>query len=297
MAENTTKESSNPFAWAKSWKWADAAKRDEAAAAWVPSRAAERTYERQLVSAVKQVQQIIISGLPPQAIQDQLRRYAEIITPWTRQCAANMVIGVNRKSVKTWRGVAGRAGIDMRRLIASPGIGSAVREAIDNNVKLIQQLIFDETDRVAKLARESLIKGTRAEALAAEIADISSVGSLGRARVIAHTEISKAGTALTKARAESIGSKGYIWRTTRDGDTRESHRAMEGQFVPWGKPPKLDGMTGHAGEFPNCRCYPEPVIPREDGGVYKPALPTKAVEKYTGAVQALSAWERQQQQN
>jgi uncharacterized protein with gpF-like domain len=37
---------------------------------------------------------------------------------------------------------------------------------------------------------------------------------------------------------------------------------MEGKFVAWDKPPKLtDGTTGHAGEFPNCRCYPEPVIP------------------------------------
>ncbi|HBB8701832.1 TPA: phage head morphogenesis protein, partial [Escherichia coli] len=27
------------------------------------------------------------------------------------------------------------------------------------------------------------------------------------------------------------------------------------------KPPTLDGMTGHAGELPNCRCYKEIVFP------------------------------------
>ncbi|EFI2486087.1 phage minor head protein, partial [Escherichia coli] len=62
-------------------------------------------------------------------------------------------------------------------------------------------------------------------------------------------------------RALSIGSNGYIWRTAEDGDVRHSHREMEGKFVEWGKPPTLDGMTGHAGELPNCRCYKEIVFP------------------------------------
>jgi hypothetical protein len=53
-------------------------------------------------------------------------------------------------------------------------------------------------------------------------------------------------------------------------------------------------MTGHAGEFPNCRCYPEPVIPREGGGVYKPSLPTAAQEKNLGKPIPVSQYERQQ---
>jgi hypothetical protein len=68
---------------------------------------------------------------------------------------------------------------------------------------------------------------------------------------------------------------------------------MEGEFVPWDKPPNLDNMQGHAGEFPNCRCYPEPVIPKEDGkGVYKPSLPTAAQERKTGKT-PLSQWEKE----
>jgi uncharacterized protein with gpF-like domain len=35
---------------------------------------------------------------------------------------------------------------------------------------------------------------------------------------------------------------------------------MDGQFVKWSEPPTLDGLTGHAGALPNCRCYPEPVV-------------------------------------
>ena len=105
---------------------------------------------------------------------------------------------------------------------------------------------------------------------------------------------SKAHTALTKARAEDVGSDGYIWRSVRDGATRPSHRAMEGKFVKWGEPPTLDGMTGHAGEFPNCRCYPEPVIPRSDGkGVYASPLPTFEQEQASGK-KPLTQWEKTQ---
>ncbi|EOT9334790.1 phage minor head protein [Escherichia coli] len=75
------------------------------------------------------------------------------------------------------------------------------------------------------------------------------------------TELGRATGALDQARALSIGSNGYIWRTAEDGDVRHSHREMEGKFVEWGRPPTLDGMTGHAGELPNCRCYKEIVLP------------------------------------
>lgn len=75
------------------------------------------------------------------------------------------------------------------------------------------------------------------------------------------TELGRATGALDQARALSIGSNGYIWRTAEDGDVRHSHREMEGKFVEWGRPPTLDGMTGHAGELPNCRCYKEIVFP------------------------------------
>ena len=67
---------------------------------------------------------------------------------------------------------------------------------------------------------------------------------------------------------------------------------MEGKFVRWDSPPTLDGMTGHAGEFPNDRCYPEPVIPHGDGSTHNQPLPTQEEEKAAGEQRLLSAWER-----
>ena len=86
-------------------------------------------------------------------------------------------------------------------------------------------------------------------------------GSLGRANTIARTEISRAASVFVQSRAENLGSEGYTWRTSGDIDVRPSHKEMNGKFVYWNKPPTLDRMTGHAGCLPNCRCYPDPVIP------------------------------------
>ncbi len=68
---------------------------------------------------------------------------------------------------------------------------------------------------------------------------------------------------------------------------------MEGRFVPWDEPPTLDGMTAHAGEFVNCRCYPEPVIPMPRGGNDIPS-PLPVAEEVTASPQRglLSRWEQ-----
>jgi hypothetical protein len=58
---------------------------------------------------------------------------------------------------------------------------------------------------------------------------------------------------------------------------------MDGVFVRWDEPQLIDGMTGHAGEFPNCQCRPEPVIKSISGKVYAPALPVRPAEAVGGA--------------
>jgi SPP1 gp7 family putative phage head morphogenesis protein len=86
-----------------------------------------------------------------------------------------------------------------------------------------------------------------------------------RAMLIARTEVAKANASINEARALSVGSEGYIWRTAGDADVRESHAEMDGQYVAWSDPPTLsDGTTTHAGAIYNCRCYSESVLPTRD---------------------------------
>lgn len=276
--------------WAMPWAFTDRLKIRDAASAFVASRAAERAYERKLRSVAERVRTTLATTKPEQA-EKALREYAELIGPWAAQSAATMLATVDRKNRDSFLREAARAGIDMRILLASPGVGYAVQDRIAENVRLIKSIVTHSADDVAKLVQESMATGMRAEDLAKRIERVGEV-SKSRARTIAATEVSKAGTALTRARAESVGSEGYIWRTARDGAVRDSHRMMEGKFVRWDSPPTLDGMTGHAGEFPNDRCYPDPVIPRSDGTSYNQPLPTQEEEKAAGEQRLLSAWER-----
>ncbi|GAB2938204.1 phage head morphogenesis protein [Hafnia psychrotolerans] len=149
------------------------------------------------------------------------------------------------------------------RDIMNSGTGQVTRSIIDEQVKLFKSLPLQAADRVYDIhnaAIEAVVSGKRSSELTKEIMRTGDVTE-ARARTIARTEVGRASTALTQARSTAIGSPGYIWRTAEDSDVRHSHKQMEGKYVDWSKPPTLDGMTGHAGQFPNCRCYPEVVIP------------------------------------
>lgn len=88
------------------------------------------------------------------------------------------------------------------------------------------------------------------------------------AKLIARTESAKLQTAITENRAKDLGSTAYIWKSSNDKRTRPSHKQMNGVVVLWRESdlekPLLDGMYGHAGEFPNCRCDPQPIFDETD---------------------------------
>jgi len=276
--------------WSRPWAWKDVAAAKAGRKTFAPSRAAERAYFQQLRSVADKVAGLLKGG-DPQAVQSRLRDYAKALAPWARQAAANMVRGVARKNDASWRAAAERWGIDLRGMLQAD-VTATITARVQENVRLIKSLPGEAADRVGELAQKALLEGGRADTIAEEIAAQGDV-TRHRARVIATTEVSKAGTALTRARAEAVGSEGYIWRTARDGDVRPSHAAMEGRFVRWDRPPTLDGMTGHAGEFPNCRCYPEPVIHDSAGKAAASPLPTAAQEQQGGKHVLRSEWERQ----
>lgn len=279
-----------PPAWpGLAWTWQDAAK--ATASRFTPSRGAERAYARALRSLADKIAGVLSSHTPRDA-EEILREYAETIDPWAGQTAANMVLAVDRDNAAKFKALASGMGYEMAKFLWYDDVGRAVTKRIEENALRIKSLVLDSAVKAGELAHKSLITGMRAEDMAEEIYGLNGV-TKARAKVIAVTEVSKAATALTQARSEQFGSEGYIWRSVRDGATRPSHRAMEGKFVKWSEPPTLDGMTGHAGEFPNCRCYPEPVIPRSDGkGVYKPMLPTQEEEREGGQRLLRTQWEK-----
>ena len=85
------------------------------------------------------------------------------------------------------------------------------------------------------------------------------------AKLIARTETAKLQTTILENRATDLGSIAYEWLSSNDRRTRPSHRKMNSVIVFWKHPkPELDNMIGHAGEFPNCRCTPLPIMDEDD---------------------------------
>ncbi|ECY6147756.1 minor capsid protein [Salmonella enterica] len=196
-------------------------------------------------------------------IMEALERYSEIITPWATKVAENFTADIVRKNDEQWRKHSKTISRELRNLVSNAPPGQVMKSIVAEQVKYIKSLPLEAADRVYDIqnrAIEAVVTGGRAEHFAKEIAESGDIAK-SRADLIARTELGRATGALDQARALSIGSNGYIWRTAEDGDVRHSHREMEGKFVEWGRPPTLDGMTGHAGELPNCRCYKEIVFP------------------------------------
>lgn len=208
----------------------------------------------------------IINGFPagdPEhlpTISNILRRYADALTEWAEATAGRMLAEVSQQDSKAWMAMAAEMSKSLRDEIRSAPTGEAMRSLLAEQVTLIKSLPLDAAERVHRLTLQGIEDGTRASEIAKEIMRSGEV-SVSRAKLIARTEVSRTASNLTQARAEHVGSTGYIWRTSGDSDVRHSHAKMNGEFVAWDAPPTLDGMTGHAGCLPNCRCYPEPVIP------------------------------------
>lgn len=225
----------------------------------------ERHYVRQLRKIARAVADIVgayPAGDP--AVEPEIRHaleaYSEILTGWATVTGKKMVEAVALEDEKQWRARANEMSAAIREELRAAPIGVELTARLAEQVHYIKSIPLDAAQRVHEFTLRALEDSGRAKEYAKEIERTEEV-SASRATLIARTEVARTASLLTQTRAMAIGSLGYIWRTVEDGDVRDSHREMADKYVRWDDPPTVDKMVGHAGQFPNCRCYPEPVIP------------------------------------
>lgn len=221
----------------------------------------ELKYSRALLLVADQVEALLAGydGRNIDRIGQRLDSYADILDDWAAHVARGMFADVDTKNRRFWRSMSQEIGVQMARQLAETEIGVTVTQSLDAQVRLIKSLPRHAAEQAHEYVREAALKGQRAS----DIADrIMALGGITRRRavLIARTEVGRVSGEMTKARAMTTDSDGYIWRSAEDRDVRPSHKKMNGQFVKWNEPPTLDSLTGHAGCLPNCRCYMEPVI-------------------------------------
>lgn len=226
---------------------------------------AERQYQSQLTKVARFVGDII-NGFPPDdpsvvpAMTNTLQRYSELLHDWAISTASRMIAEVNHQDKKAWITRTQDMSVALRNEILNAPTGQAMRGLLADQVTLIKSIPLKAAQRVHDLTLEGIEDATRSDEIAKKIMASGDVAE-SRAKMIARTEVSRTASVLLEARARSVGSKGYIWRTSEDADVRDSHKKMNGEFVSWDAPPTLDKLTGHAGCLPYCRCYEDPVIP------------------------------------
>lgn len=241
-------------------------------------RRAERTYGLQLRKVARIVGDIVkgFENVPDEAeairlITEALGLYSQTIRPWSRAVAASMLVDVSRRDEKAWQQITRAMGGALKVELLTAPTGLVYKTKMEEQVSLITSIPLDAARRVHHLAAEALVDSGRAKSIAEDIFRRSGEVSMSKANLIARTEVGRSAMAFTQARAEHIQSPGYIWRSVGDSDVRNidgnpvgSHRLLNGKFIEWDKPPVVstNGVRAHAGAWCNCRCYPEPVIPR-----------------------------------
>lgn len=238
--------------------------------AWQAASASEKSYASKLRMVARQIG-LIVTGYSPTgelSAQDELRiryaldHYANLLKPWAQSVARFMLADVDRRNLSTWQRVGKEIGRALGAEIREAPTGMLMQALLDQNVELITSLPKKAAQRVHEITTASIQDGRRADEIAKQILATGKV-TASRATLIARTEVSRAQHSLTQARAMYAGSEGYIWRTSKDEAVRPTHRPMEGRYVRWDAPPKTDKNLDpyHAGCGPNCRCYPEPLLP------------------------------------
>lgn len=235
-------------------------------------RRAEMEYSAQLRKIARHVGEII-RGHPVSdpagvsSLQELLRKYSLLITPWATTTAKAMLVNVSRRDEQVWSELTKTMGQALRNEIRNAPTGEMLRKMLAEQVELITSLPIEAGQRVHELTLKGLEGASRGEEVVKEIMRSGEVAA-SRATLIARTEIGRVASGLTMARAVHIGSDGYIWRNVGDADVRPLHRShnrggIADQFYRWDDPPVSadNGTRSLPGATFNCRCYPEVVIP------------------------------------
>jgi SPP1 gp7 family putative phage head morphogenesis protein len=246
-----------------------------------PSAAAEQEFYRQLRKVAAASGHIVerhVSGtqlVDERRMQRALKDYADAIGPWATRQAAKLLEQVEKSNKRAYTAKSKAIGVALQLGAAEDPVFDVARALLNEQVALIQSIPIEAGLRAQKIAYEAVLAGTRAEANEDTINELkeqlglSTEVATSRAYTISRTETARANAAINQSRAQAVGSGQYRWHNSGDESVRHSHKfykgkRLQGQIFSWDSPPTLeDGMTGHPGSFPNCRCFAEPIFSDE----------------------------------
>lgn len=236
------------------------------------STAAEVDFNRALRKVATMAGHIVEANVSGAEIKDnkkmmqQLREYAELIGPWAKRQSEKLLQQVSNANKRAFKNRSAKLAEGMAA-VSESNVGAVALSLLFEQVDLIKSLPLEAGLRAQKIAYKNIVEGTRAQPDKAVVDQLinemgmSTEVAVNRAKLIARTETARANAHFTEARATSVGALKYRWHSTRQSNSRHSHNKMHGKIVFYNNPPTLsDGTTGHAGTFPNCMCWQEPIF-------------------------------------
>lgn len=233
------------------------------------------SYEKAMLNRVRPayrrisqlVQSIISSHVTPDgAIDDigqlerDLQRYSGSVESWANSFWLKQNENVAKKIAKDFR----RHGLLVN--VQSPEVQAEVASLIRGQVDRIRSLPIESGKQAQDLAFKAAMQtGDRAAAMIEKLHGLKPGYPEFAARRLARTEIAKCQAALVQTQAKSLGINQYVWRTVGDEAVRSAHAALDGKIFSYDDPPEIEGEGRHGpGEIWNCRCYAEPLLPKEN---------------------------------
>lgn len=245
-----------------------------------PSTAAERQFYKSLRRVAQLSGHIVETYVGPDKVtitntkemQRELERYSKRIGPWAERQSKKLLEQVARSNKRAYQAKSKAIGVALNMNIAEQNVLVIARALQAEQVALIKSIPIEAGYRAHSISFEAATNGQRAvpdpetiEYFKTQMEMTTEVAE-SRAKLIAITETARANASINQARATSVGSARYRWHNSGDGAVRHSHRvfegrAMQGRIFSWDDPPTLsDGMKGHPGTFPRCRCFAEPIF-------------------------------------
>lgn len=248
-----------------------------------PSSTAEREFAKSLKKVARASSHIIeqhvgsdgVTLHQTEKMKEALEQYARKLTPWAQTQSAKLLNQVQKSNKRAYQTKSKALGEAISIEADDSHIGIIARALLEEQVSLIRSIPIDAGRRAQEIALKNVLSGSRAAPDDDTVAELQKeMGmteevAINRAKLIARTETARANAAFNQARAMSVGSGQYRWHNSGDASVRHSHKflkgkRLQGMIFSWDDPPTLDdGMTGHPGTFPNCRCFAEPVFDTE----------------------------------
>ena len=246
-----------------------------------PSRSAEAQFYRQLKKVAQASGHVIERHTNGAKIENdrqmliELKAYSEKLGPWAVRQSTKMLEQVQKSNKRAYIMKSKAMGKALKLGVGDAEVGMNAASLVFEQVDLIKSIPIEAGLRAQKIAFEAALSGTRAEVDSDTVKELeeqmglSTKVATSRALLIARTEVARSNAAINQSRAQAVGSNQYRWHNSGDAAVRHSHKVyngkrLQGMIFSWDKPPTLDdGMTGHPGTFPNCRCFAEPVFDDE----------------------------------